>query len=76
MTMQHYDSPTRLLDITANPLVALYFACKNFNCSKCNEESDGSVYVFVADFKGILYSDSDKALMLSSLAKFSSDQKN
>ena len=35
---QHYGLPTRLLDWTYNPLIALYFAC----CS--NFDKDGVVY--------------------------------
>lgn len=35
---QHYGVPTRLLDFTNNPLVALFFCC-------IDDENDGSVYV-------------------------------
>lgn len=38
--LQHYGIPTRLLDITENPLIALYFACSS------NKETDGEVIVF------------------------------
>lgn len=40
--MQHFGMPTRLLDTTTNPLVALYFACASSNEST----ADGVVYVF------------------------------
>lgn len=39
MLGQHYGLPTRLLDWTTNPLVALYFAC----CEK--RDNDGVVFV-------------------------------
>lgn len=38
--LQHHGIPTRLLDVTENSLVALYFACNGA------DEKDGEVFVF------------------------------
>ena len=40
--MQHFRLRTRLLDVTTNPLVALFFACFDNK----NENKDGEVFIF------------------------------
>ncbi|MGF9659839.1 FRG domain-containing protein [Pantoea agglomerans] len=63
--MQHYSLPTRLLDLTANPLVALYFSCSGFETDK----KDGEVKVLSIPKNETKYSDSDTVTILSNLAK-------
>ena len=41
--LQHYGIPTRMMDVTSNALVALYFACQPSSASKA---SDGEVVAF------------------------------
>lgn len=62
--MQHYGLPTRLLDITRNPLVALYFACQN------HLDSYGEVVVFSVRDCEVKYPQSDTVSILASLPMF------
>ena len=68
--MQHYGLPTRLLDITRNPLVALYFACE----SAANKQ--GEVIVFDVEKESIKYPGSDTVTVLASLPLFTKKAKD
>lgn len=67
--MQHYGLPTRLLDVTMNPLVALYFACEETT----PHPADGAVYHVAVPWHKVKHYDSDTVSVLANLAKCASE---
>jgi hypothetical protein len=67
--MRHYELPTRILDISSNPLVSLFFSCYRGIGQSIDNHKDGRVYVFSVPEKEIKHCDSDAASIAANLCK-------
>lgn len=68
---QHYGLPTRLLDVSLNPLVSLYFAC---NEQKYHDK-DGAVKVFNFVEERMKFADSDTVSLICNLTRLSDEER-
>ena len=62
---QHYRLPTRFLDVTRNPLIALFFACER------DPRFEGQLHIFVVQQRLVKAFNSDEASIVSNIAKLS-----
>jgi hypothetical protein len=63
--MQHYEIPTRLMDISRNPLAGLFFACYGEE----TRERDGRIFVFAVPEAEMRYCDSDTVSLIANLCE-------
>jgi len=71
--MQHFGLPTRLMDVSVNPLIALYFATEE---SSDHEALDGCVVALSVPSEREKYYDSDSVACIANLANMTADEKD
>lgn len=69
--MQHFELKTRMLDITTNPLVALYMATNKIYTSDIKQKDYGEVIVYFADQDSVCNTESTNISFLANLARIS-----
>jgi hypothetical protein len=71
--LQHFETPTRLVDLTQNPLAALYFSCEDkFN--PVNNSTAGKVELYFENNNHLKYYDSDVIKVLSNLSRLTREE--
>lgn len=73
---QHYELPTRLIDLTFNPLVALYFSLNEVEYGKNKKKkANGCIFIFKVKKSILKYYDSDTVSCLANLAFLTQDER-
>jgi hypothetical protein len=68
--MQHFSLQTRMMDVSYNPLVGLYFCCKS------NYDEDGHVVRIAINKSQLKYYDSDAVSCVANLSNLSPSERN